>query len=281
MELEDLLRFPCNAQKRPAVRGNWQTAAGKTDWTGWHLVGVPTGAANGFDVLDIDLKNGGDRWYDLNFDALPATQAHETQSAGLHLLFRHAEGVRNRGNVFPGVDVRGDGGYVIFWPAAGLPFEQHPICDWPGWLLEEIRRPRPANADTSKQPFEQCSQSKKRHAAPLALPRGRTEDRPAQRTRNRYARMLALLRVVEQAPQGKRNDALFFAACRMAEMVIESHGRSRIFCRQRRAAFEPLAALLREACSVNGLLAEDPGAVAATIASAFRRIEESPKGGGR
>jgi hypothetical protein len=65
------------------------------------------------------------------------------------MLFRHAQGVRNSaGKIAPGVDVRGDGGYIIAWPAAGLPVENAgALADWPAWLLAIINpppRPRPA-----------------------------------------------------------------------------------------------------------------------------------------
>jgi hypothetical protein len=65
------------------------------------------------------------------------------------MLFRHKEGVRNSaGKIAPGVDVRGDGGYVIWWPAKGLPVTNAgALADWPAWLLAAINpppRPRPA-----------------------------------------------------------------------------------------------------------------------------------------
>jgi hypothetical protein len=35
----------------------------------------------------------------------------------LHFFFQHAPGLRcSRGLIAPGVDVRADGGYVIWWP---------------------------------------------------------------------------------------------------------------------------------------------------------------------
>src|SRR5262245_17292911 len=123
MELMGLPRFPCGEGKRPLTAKGFYGA--RRDWQGdggWPLVGVPTGSASGFDVLDIDAA--GVDWYRREFDALPFTRAHETRSVGLHLLFRHAEGLRcSTGKIARGVDVRGDGGYVIWWPREGLPFE--------------------------------------------------------------------------------------------------------------------------------------------------------------
>jgi hypothetical protein len=94
-----------------AVRGVW--------WPSAPLVGVPTGRMNDLDVLDID-GDAGREWYDRNCDAIPQTRAHSTQR-GMHLLFVHSPGLRcSTGRIAPGVDVRADGGYVIWWPREGF-----------------------------------------------------------------------------------------------------------------------------------------------------------------
>jgi hypothetical protein len=113
------------------------------------LIGIPTGAVSGFDVLDLDPRHGSDAWFHANRDRLPPTRTHSTQSGGLHMLFRHSEGVRcSAGKIAPGVDVRGDGGYVVYWPAAGLSVSNAgALAGWPAWLLASINpppRPRPA-----------------------------------------------------------------------------------------------------------------------------------------
>jgi hypothetical protein len=131
----DLLRFPCRPNKIP-LRKAWNATATRASADAWPLVGVPTGAANGFDVLDIDPEAVG--WFDQNFDALPTTEAHSTPR-GLHLLFRHAPDLRSRAGIAPGVDVRADGGYCIWWPREGHPIERHPLTEWPDWLLELAR----------------------------------------------------------------------------------------------------------------------------------------------
>ena len=98
---------------------------------------MPTGDANGFDVLDVDPA--GRAWFELNFDALPATRAHQTPR-GLHILFKHRAGLRGSvGKIAQGIDVRAEGGYVIWWPREGYAVEHAPLSEWPGWLLEEAR----------------------------------------------------------------------------------------------------------------------------------------------
>jgi KaiC/GvpD/RAD55 family RecA-like ATPase len=107
------------------------------------LIGVPTGARSGFDALDLDPRHGSDSWQ----VELPVTRIHATRSGGRHLLFNHAPGLRNSaGKIAPGVDVRAEGGYVIFWPAAGCAvLSGAPMADWPADVLAAAMG-RPASA---------------------------------------------------------------------------------------------------------------------------------------
>jgi hypothetical protein len=137
--IEQLPIFPCNDAKVPMVARGFKSARRGAKARGWPLIGFATGAASGIDVLDIDT---GVDWYDQNFDAIPQTRAHQTQR-GLHLLFRHAAGLRcSTSKIATGVDVRADGGYAIWWPREGLPIEDHPLCEWPEWLLKEAMQPK-------------------------------------------------------------------------------------------------------------------------------------------
>jgi hypothetical protein len=141
--LSSLASVPCSADKVPLVQHGFKNAR-RANWQS-PLVGVPTGQVNGIDVLDIDPE--GRSWFDQNFASLPKTQAHETQR-GLHLLFKHAPGLRcSAGRIAAGVDVRADGGYVIWWPREGLPVEDAPLAEWPDWLLEEAKGKRRTRVD--------------------------------------------------------------------------------------------------------------------------------------
>ena len=121
--------FPVLENKAPACPLGFKAATCGVDgmkalggrWPG-PLVGVVTRAASGFDVLDIDPRHGGNAWLSAHLDRLPTTRLHITRSGGQHLLFRHADGVRNTASrIAPGVDTRGDGGFIVYWPAEGLP----------------------------------------------------------------------------------------------------------------------------------------------------------------
>ena len=74
-------------------------------------IGIPTGARSGFDVLDIDPgRMGAEAFQGLLAEAgaeAPDTLQTETGSGGTHYLFGHAEGVRNRADIFPGIDIKG------------------------------------------------------------------------------------------------------------------------------------------------------------------------------
>ena len=85
-------------------------------------MGIPTGGGSGFVVLDLDIKNKIDGIK--NFKELckqlevqlPTTYAICTPSGGKHLYFctKYATKVRNSaGKLGPGIDVRGEGGYVV------------------------------------------------------------------------------------------------------------------------------------------------------------------------
>jgi len=119
--------FPCNADKQPTTANGLHDATTDpaTLWALWQrypgcLIGARTGAPSGYDVIDIDPRHNGDLWENEHDDDLRDTFAYLTKSGGTHYWFRHTDGVRNSSGVLAeGVDVRGDGGYVIVWPTSG------------------------------------------------------------------------------------------------------------------------------------------------------------------
>lgn len=148
---DGLAVLPCCANKRPACLRGFKGAARDPDAVRrlWRddpgpLIGVATGAASDLAALDLDAKHPEARaWWAANRERLPATRAHRTRSGGLHLLFRHAPGLRcSAGRFALGVDVRADGGYLIWWAAAALPVLSDALrAPWPVWLLAALEAP--------------------------------------------------------------------------------------------------------------------------------------------
>jgi hypothetical protein len=208
--LEDLAKFPCTFQKRPLTQWN-KTAKRDADIKGWQLVGVPTGSVSGFDVLDVDTA--GLHWLDEVWDRLPPTRAHATRSGGRHLFFKHVDGLRNSaGRISAGVDVRADGGFVIWWPRQKLRvLSDAEIAEWPAWLLELAMGSVQVAAWQSG---GDGGMGERPHAAISTSTR-------VEPTLNLRARCKVIQCKVEQAQVGERNRLLHWAACRFGEMIFE------------------------------------------------------------
>ncbi|CAB4155817.1 Prim_Pol domain containing protein [uncultured Caudovirales phage] len=148
--------FPCDAQKRPMTQHGFRDATKdpetiRRSFRNAAMIGIPTGEASGFFVLDLDCKNGaqGLEWLAAHEARLPQTRRHRTRSGGVHLLFAMPAGrtIRNSASrVGPGVDVRGSGGYIIAPPSDGYDVvDPAIIAEAPAWLLDLIDPPRVAD----------------------------------------------------------------------------------------------------------------------------------------
>jgi putative DNA primase/helicase len=102
--------FKDATQDPDKVRGWWRKYPGA-------LIGVPTGAASGLLAIDCDPKSGD--WYQRHRKELGTYRTHQTRR-GKHLLYRYPEGsgIRNS-QKSETIDVRGEGGYIVWWPAHG------------------------------------------------------------------------------------------------------------------------------------------------------------------
>ncbi len=153
--------FPCRADtKRPYTEHGFKDAT--TDatlirawWKRWPmaLVAIPTGKASGRVILDLDNKTGeheGQRSLErleTEHGELPDTPQAITRTQGSHYYFAAPPGVEvpcSAGKLGEGIDVRGDGGYVIVpgsvgyeWDAAHHPADV-PLAQIPDWLLGKM-----------------------------------------------------------------------------------------------------------------------------------------------
>ena len=163
--------FPCAANKTPMKdSGGFKDATTDPEelkalfkrYPG-RLIGVPTGALSGIDALDIDSVKHPEAGDWLRLWGPIETRTHRTRSGGSHLLFEHEPGlVSHQSYPVPGVDVRADGGYVIWWPAAGLDILDLPVTRWPDKLLAALRKPAPTPAQCA--PLRTTSLSYSAHA---------------------------------------------------------------------------------------------------------------------
>ena len=89
-------------------------------WQRWPNanIAIVTGAVSGLVALDIDPRHGGDESvHDLG--ELPSGPVALTGGGGQHLFFAHpGRPIANGANLLPGIDLRGDGGYVIAPPSS-------------------------------------------------------------------------------------------------------------------------------------------------------------------
>jgi len=136
----------------------------------WANVAIATGAVSGIVALDVDVnKDGPESLRDLErqHGPLPDTPISLTGGGGLHAIFSHPGGtVQNKVGIASGLDVRGDGGYIVappslhasgaryHWDLAADP-ETTPIASLPGWLAtiaarrEVVRQIEPGAMITS------------------------------------------------------------------------------------------------------------------------------------
>lgn len=115
-------------------------------WKLWPyaLVAMPTGTINGYDVLDIDPRHGGDEWLKEYRKYLPDTWCNLSRSGGCHFFFKSHPTLRNSvQRIAKGVDVRSNGGYIVWWPSSGFPvLSNKPCAPWPEWLLTQALPPQ-------------------------------------------------------------------------------------------------------------------------------------------
>jgi hypothetical protein len=239
--------FPCTpGAKQPLTLHGFHEASTnlakvRSWWQRWPEanIGIPTGAASGVDVVDVDVHRAGN-----GFAAFERARSAgladgwawlvRTPSGGVHAYFVRGEDREQRSWQVPGqhVDFRGDGGYIIAPPSridvdgrtrayALIAIGQHPRRPVDATALHRfLEPPRPAGP-------------------PAEMP-------------GLVSRPDKLAAWVASRPEGARNQGLFWAACRMVE---EGH------------RFDSAASLLADAAQRAGLPHQE---AMTTIRSAYR-----------
>jgi hypothetical protein len=286
--------FPCNpATKAPLTEPDVDPVSGKKiDGTGgfrkasldpekikawWNkypnaMIGIPTGSRSGIWAVDPDAPkppnniDGRQNWAELTAKngGRPHTHTHNTPGGGQHIVFKYRadKPVTNRegGLARLGINVRGEGGYIIAPPSLTAdgkqydydePLDVFRFADAPSWLYDLIL--------TAPSISERAS-------AQVRMP---TDGPPGSHAHRRYAE--AALRGeagdLAQTLTGARNIELNNAALKLGTLVaVEALTES-----------EVIGALL-QASVANGLVAEHgKRAALATINSGMRKGLETPR----
>jgi hypothetical protein len=192
------------------LEANSDPDVARAKWNKWPSanIGIATGPVSGFWALDIDAPRGIDTMKALvRVHGKPApTVAVFTPNDGLHLWFKWPEfgpEIRNSaGRVGPGIDVRGEGGYITAPPSVLL--DRKRAYQWVPDRDEILSAPDLLVQLT--QPIEYQEEK--------VGPRGPTPDQqkpgpPSGDTDNYVAAAIsAEVRELEGAGEGTRNDTL-------------------------------------------------------------------------
>jgi Bifunctional DNA primase/polymerase, N-terminal len=195
--------FPCGEDKRPLTSQGFKDATCDPDIVHeWFmspratLIGVPAGAK--FVVVDVDLQHAeAQEWY--GKANLPTTRKHVTRSGGRHLFFEPNDKVKcTTSKLWPKVDTRGIGGYVIWWPAEGLEvLHADVLAEVPDWIIEKLTAEPPPPKPTPIRPL----------------------------TRGAVQRSVdGVIRTIARAAEGERNAVTFWGACiPQQELISHDH----------------------------------------------------------
>jgi putative DNA primase/helicase len=154
--LEEALRIaelgykvlPCSQDKKPILTG-WpeKATADAEQIKAWfsntdYLVAVKTGPETNLFVLDVDPKGTG--WLAENQHRMLCERIHQTRR-GQHFLYRFSAALKGMktntaGKIHAGIDTRGEGGCLIWWPAheLGASGDLTDLTEPPPWLVNAL-----------------------------------------------------------------------------------------------------------------------------------------------
>jgi hypothetical protein len=160
-----------------------------TWWAKWPgaNIGIVTGTISGLVVIDLDTREAKDKLKELvpSFDL--TTVPRSRTGKGWQLFFKHpGVNVLNRAGVLPGLDVRGDGGYVVAPPSI------HPNSKQYRWQV-------PINGDLPKLPLELF----------------KLISSPTIGGENGFRERFNTAQALAGVPEGQRDETLFRLACKL------------------------------------------------------------------
>lgn len=204
-------------------------------------IGIATGAASGFWVLDVDGEEAEAALSALEAQhgALPPT-VQQVTGRGRHLCFRwdpDGPEMRNRSKVGGApIDVRGNGGYIVAPPSIhpgdekkGIPPgrvyawawgrspDDLPFADAPAWLVE-LCKPRDTPSSAAVVGHPSALGGAPDPTRPVARPDG-----AGRGTRYGEAVLDSCVRTIVSAQKGTRDSTLYRFACKAAGLVPTGH----------------------------------------------------------
>jgi hypothetical protein len=147
-----LAAWPTRATTDEATVRRW--------WQTWPTADIGIATGGGLLVLDVDPRHGGDTSLaalEGHYGPLPDTPRVLTGGGGVHLYVAVNEVIGNRAGLAPGIDLRGDGGFVVAPPSLhasgrryawelGVSPDDVALAPAPDWLLKRIRAGQPTGA---------------------------------------------------------------------------------------------------------------------------------------
>ncbi len=269
--------FPLTPEgKRPLVEHGLHEATTDADqierwWTDYPNanIGMPTGAPSGMVVIDIDPE-GIELARELRDDGrLPPTWAVRTPR-GEHLYYHAPEeriknGVGERGGLGKGIDVRGDGGYVVVPPSTdgqGGTYERRGgphVEPLPGWVAD-LRSDRRTDASRLER-----LRGKARTNAPVE-PHPLPESEHPVGTRKGLRKLAVEAALLANEGEGSRNHRLNEVAFILGGYLKAGH-----------LDLDYLVEVILAAAEENGMVDDDGiGQVEATLESGLTAGEAEP-----
>lgn len=194
----------------------------------WNIA-IATGEASGFVVIDLDTHDadGLATWakVEAKHGEVHTLQAR-TGGGGIHMLFAHAGAtLKNKTGILPGVDIRGDGGYII------APGSVHPSGNDYGWMNED--QPIEAmpvfvldwlHGGIDPLTGKEAAAGKGAEAVviePPAKPQPATNGTATKEQREAYGKKVFDMELakLKAAKNGTRNNTLFEVACNLYELA--------------------------------------------------------------
>jgi putative DNA primase/helicase len=157
--------------KHPRTANGFHDSSSSPDqirqwWNRWSNanIGIPTGVQNHICVLDVDPRHNGDKSLknlELKYGKLPSTFTVRTGGGGFHFYFSRWTGPKIKsvsnalGDEYPGLDVKGEGGYTVGPGSLHLSGNRYEIInggalvDVPEWLETLLVNPPGINGSNS------------------------------------------------------------------------------------------------------------------------------------